>query len=197
MRDKIAERRSALRDAQASGATMHGEPPASTGGYYIWLLLALLPAIGCQQKMADQPSYKRLAECEFFADGRSERPAVAGAVARGHLPTDIALATGRRTGKNGEPLGAATPAVIQPPPDSPDEAKAEMAQYDAFVDTFPFPMTEAVLERGYQRFMIYCVVCHDPLGTGEGKIVERGYTAPPSYHIDRLRRRRPATCSRS
>ena len=35
--------------------------------------------------------------------------------------------------------------------------------------------------------MIYCVVCHDPLGTGQGKIVERGYTAPPSYHIERLR----------
>ena len=48
-------------------------------------------------------------------------------------------------------------------------------------------MTEPVLEHGYHRFMIYCVVCHDPLGTGQGKIVERGYTAPPSYHIERLR----------
>jgi hypothetical protein len=36
--------------------------------------------------------------------------------------------------------------------------------------------------------MIYCVVCHDPLGTGRGKIVERGYTQPPSYHIERLRK---------
>jgi mono/diheme cytochrome c family protein len=35
--------------------------------------------------------------------------------------------------------------------------------------------------------VIYCVVCHDPLGTGYGKIVERGYTRPPSYHIPRLR----------
>jgi mono/diheme cytochrome c family protein len=35
--------------------------------------------------------------------------------------------------------------------------------------------------------MIYCVVCHDPLGTGRGKIVERGYTKPTSYHIPRLR----------
>jgi hypothetical protein len=48
-------------------------------------------------------------------------------------------------------------------------------------------MSEQVLEHGYHRFMIYCVVCHDPLGTGQGKIVERGYTAPPSYHIERLR----------
>ena len=35
--------------------------------------------------------------------------------------------------------------------------------------------------------MIYCVVCHDPLGSGHGRIIERGYTAPPSFHIDRLR----------
>ena len=49
-------------------------------------------------------------------------------------------------------------------------------------------MTEPVLEHGYHRFMIYCVVCHDPLGTGQGKIVQRGYTAPPSYHIERLRK---------
>ena len=55
------------------------------------------------------------------------------------------------------------------------------------VDEFPFPATRAVLEQGRNRFMIYCVVCHDPLGTGRGKIVERGYTQPPSYHIERLR----------
>ena len=35
--------------------------------------------------------------------------------------------------------------------------------------------------------MIYCVECHDALGTGRGAIVERGYTPPPSFHIDRLR----------
>jgi mono/diheme cytochrome c family protein len=137
--------------------------------------------------MADQPSYKRLAPCDFFADGRSERPSVPGTVARGDLRTDVALFTGRRVGKSGEPLGAVTPAKVQPPPDSPEAAKAQKAQYDQFVDTFPFPMTETVLQHGYERYMIYCVVCHDPLGTGQGKIVERGYTAPPSYHIERLR----------
>jgi mono/diheme cytochrome c family protein len=56
------------------------------------------------------------------------------------------------------------------------------------VDTFPFPVTRAVLQHGQDRYLIYCVVCHDPLGDGRGKIVERGYTPPPSYHIDRLRR---------
>ena len=54
-------------------------------------------------------------------------------------------------------------------------------------DAFPFPINREVLERGQQRFDIYCAVCHDRIGTGEGMIVRRGYRAPPSYHIDRLR----------
>jgi mono/diheme cytochrome c family protein len=56
-----------------------------------------------------------------------------------------------------------------------------------FADTFPFPVTKEVLERGQQRFNIYCSPCHDRLGTGDGKIVRRGYRHPPSYHTDRLR----------
>jgi mono/diheme cytochrome c family protein len=48
-------------------------------------------------------------------------------------------------------------------------------------------VTREVLEHGRERYMIYCVVCHNARGTGHGKIVERGYTQPPSYHIDRLR----------
>ncbi len=154
----------------------------------IGLLIGFLSAAGCQQEMAEQPSYKPAQPSDFFADGRSERPAVVGTVARGYLHTDVALFTGRRVGKDGLPLGSATPTVIQPKPGTSEAAKLAKAQYDQFVDTFPFPMTEPVLEHGYQRFMIYCVVCHDPLGTGRGKIVQRGYTAPPSYHIDRLRK---------
>jgi mono/diheme cytochrome c family protein len=153
----------------------------------IALRVAALLAAGCQQEMADQPSYKRLEPCDFFADGRSARPAVAGTVARGHLRTDVALFTGRRAGKDGAPLGGAAPAQIQPQPDTPAAAKLKKAQYDQFVDAFPFPMTEPILQHGYQRFMIYCVVCHDPLGTAQGRIVARGYTAPPSYHLERLR----------
>jgi hypothetical protein len=55
------------------------------------------------------------------------------------------------------------------------------------VDTFPFPLTLTVLERGEQRFNIFCSPCHDRVGTGQGMIVRRGYRAPPSFHIDRLR----------
>ena len=55
------------------------------------------------------------------------------------------------------------------------------------VEDFPFPVTLATLERGRERFDIYCSVCHGRTGEGNGMIVQRGFPAPPSYHIDRLR----------
>lgn len=51
----------------------------------------------------------------------------------------------------------------------------------------PVKVTRAVLQRGQQRFNIYCAPCHGPSGYGNGVIVQRGFLAPPSYHIDRLR----------
>jgi mono/diheme cytochrome c family protein len=54
-------------------------------------------------------------------------------------------------------------------------------------EVFPFPITRADLERGRERFNIYCSPCHDVTGTGRGMIVLRGFPQPPSFHIDRLR----------
>ena len=58
---------------------------------------------------------------------------------------------------------------------------------DQFADRIPFPVTRAVLDRGRERFNIYCTPCHGLLGNGLGMIVRRGFKRPPSYHIDRLR----------
>lgn len=55
------------------------------------------------------------------------------------------------------------------------------------VEAFPFPITREVLERGRERFDIYCSPCHGRTGDGNGMIVQRGFPPPPSYHIDRLR----------
>ena len=55
------------------------------------------------------------------------------------------------------------------------------------LDALPFPLTAEVLDRGEQRFNIYCTPCHGLSGQGDGMIVRRGYRQPPSYHIDRLR----------
>ena len=51
----------------------------------------------------------------------------------------------------------------------------------------PPPLTSALVQRGQQRFRIDCTPCHSELGDGHGMVVQRGFPAPPSYHIDRLR----------
>jgi hypothetical protein len=53
--------------------------------------------------------------------------------------------------------------------------------------TFPMPVSLAVLQRGKERFEIFCTPCHDYLGTGRGMVVRRGFKQPPSFHQDRLR----------
>jgi mono/diheme cytochrome c family protein len=55
------------------------------------------------------------------------------------------------------------------------------------IDTFPIAVNKAVIERGQNRFDIYCAPCHGRIGNGLGMIVRRGFKQPPSYHIDRLR----------
>jgi len=52
---------------------------------------------------------------------------------------------------------------------------------------FPFPVTKEIIERGRQRYNIYCAPCHDRTGSGNGMVVRRGYRQPPSMHTDRLR----------
>jgi len=54
-----------------------------------------LVSFGCRQDMHDQPKYKPLAQSDFFADMRSERPQVDGTVARGQLREDVAFYTGK------------------------------------------------------------------------------------------------------
>ncbi len=68
-----------------------------------------------------------------------------------------------------------------------DEAFFTGKSGGAEVDTLPFPLTKEVLDRGEQRYNIYCSPCHDIAGTGQGMIVRRGYRQPPSFHVDRLR----------
>jgi mono/diheme cytochrome c family protein len=55
------------------------------------------------------------------------------------------------------------------------------------VDEFPFAIAAADLQRGQQRFNIYCTPCHGRLGDGNGMVVQRGLRQAASYHQDRLR----------
>jgi mono/diheme cytochrome c family protein len=55
------------------------------------------------------------------------------------------------------------------------------------LDAFPFPVTAEVMQRGQQRYDVYCAPCHDRTGSGNGMIVRRGYKQPPSYNSDEVR----------
>jgi cbb3-type cytochrome c oxidase subunit III len=57
----------------------------------------------------------------------------------------------------------------------------------AEADEFPFPVTRRDLERGRERYNIFCSPCHDYTGRAQGFIVQRGFPLPASYHIQRLR----------
>jgi hypothetical protein len=54
-------------------------------------------------------------------------------------------------------------------------------------NAFPLPVNEALLERGQNRYKIFCTPCHGLQGDGNGFIAMRGMKHPPSFHIDRLR----------
>jgi mono/diheme cytochrome c family protein len=56
-----------------------------------------------------------------------------------------------------------------------------------FSQVRPASLDMRVLERGRSQYQIFCSPCHGMGGYGDGIIVQRGFLAPPSYHIDRLR----------
>lgn len=56
-------------------------------------------------------------------------------------------------------------------------------------DVMPFPVTKEVLDRGRERFNIFCAPCHSRLGDGNGFVSSRGFARkPPSFHIVRLQK---------
>jgi hypothetical protein len=108
---------------------------------------------GCEylrQDMANQPKNRPLSPSEFFGDGRSERPLVENAVARGAIADDELFV----------------------PKDS---------------NNFPLAVDLKLLERGEERYNIFCTPCHGLQGDGNGMVAMRGMKRPPSYHQDRLR----------
>lgn len=164
-------------------AAHHPRPPDSAPSIVHRLAFAMLflPLLaGCDRlDMYDQPRYKPLAASDFFPDGLSARPPVEGTIARGGLREDEPFYTGQDQGR-----------LVSQIPEA-----AYRAIYDRNPRHFGRPYDEtdsaelrrALLDRGRQRFDIYCAVCHGRTGEGNGMIVRRGFRKPPSYHVDRLR----------
>jgi len=143
----------------------------------------VIAAAGCQQKMAEQPAPRAYGRSDLFDNHMASRPLEAGTMARGQRLESDPLVTGLsekgRTIKAADFSGAAAYSKdsVVPPQGAPSET-------DLFVNEFPFPMGESDLKRGQQRFNIFCALCHGAAGDAAGKIVERGYLRPPSYHTD-------------
>jgi len=137
-----------------------------------------LLAVGCRYDMQDQPKYKYYKESDFFSDKRASRDLPAGTVARGQLHSDKAFYTGKIDNPNPN-------AAVQTTTDA--SGNTLVASFPNDIDEFPIPVTKELIDRGQDRFNIYCIVCHGPTGNGDGMIVRRGFPKPPTYHDDRLR----------
>lgn len=108
--------------------------------------------------MDRQPKYLAQDESAFFADGRTERPLPVGVVPRGQLRGDSHLYTGKT-------------------------AEGEWARgFPAELD-----INRAFMERGKERYDIYCGVCHGGLGDGRGIVTNYGWGGPANLHSDLFR----------
>jgi mono/diheme cytochrome c family protein len=109
--------------------------------------------------MRQQPKYRPQASSEFFADGRADRMPVEHTVMRGMLREDDGLNRGKDAS-------------------------------GSFVRGFPASLTVDVkfVERGRDRYTIYCLPCHGAVGDGQGITKQYGMGATPTYHDERLRK---------
>ena len=146
-----------------------------TLAFVVVLLLSVLgfrgsfstrPPIEVFPDMDHQGKYKPQATSKFFADGRADRPLVAGTVPRG-----------RDT--------AADPSFLR----ADDARYAGKGADGSFARGFPkgLEITREFVERGQNRYQIYCSPCHGALGDGNGITKSYGMLTTPSYHDDRLR----------
>lgn len=127
---------------------------------------AVLLLAGCEkamQNMYDQPKYKPMAASDLFEDGTSARPQPPGTVAHSSGPF-----AGTSSGRVGI--------------EAVEEEQAALA-----AKGIPYPADMQLLQRGQERYQIYCMPCHSPVGDGDGWITRRGFPNPPSYHSQRLR----------
>ena len=88
-------------------------------------------------------------------------------------------------GQSARPQVEGTLAVGQPRSNSP--LITTRAAGGGYAEAYPFEITRGALDRGRQRYEIYCSMCHGATGYGDGMIVQRGFVKPPSFHVDRLR----------
>jgi mono/diheme cytochrome c family protein len=146
----------------------------------LWTAILSLTALtaGCRYDMQDQPRYKVYKQSDFFADKRASRDLPQGTVPRGQLREDKALYTGKK--QNADPN-------VQVQTTTDASGNTLIASFPNDIEEFPVPVTKELVDRGEERYKVFCIVCHGPVGNGDGMIVRRGFSKPPTYNDDRLR----------
>ena len=168
--------------------------------------VTLIATTGCQQKMADQPAHRPYEVSTMFANGQSIRPLQTGVIHRSQYLSDDPMVTWLTTkGKapdhtenykqwltaksnvtknaDGQDIPALTQADVQGLLATKPQVGAPNDNSN-FVDTVPFEMTKDDLLRGQVLYTAICAECHGGAGHANGKIPERGFLRPPSYHTD-------------
>ena len=155
----------------------------SRSAIYCLLITAFcLLSVGCRYDMQDQPRYKAHKQSDFFTDGKAMRELPEGTVPRGFLREDKAFYTGKT--EAGQTNSAPNPSAT---PTTDAAGNTLVTDFSGLISEFPLPITEELVDRGEQRYKVFCIVCHGPVGNGDGMIVKRGFSKPPTYNDDRLR----------
>ena len=121
------------------------------------------PPIVPLRNMYDQPRYNMQEESPFFADGRTMRPPVEGSVSREHS-IEAEISEGRTADGSGYILTI------------PESLVAELGG------------AEALVQRGQDRYNVYCTPCHAKTGSGDGIVIKHGMQPhPTSFHDERIK----------
>ena len=148
------------------------------------LLGALLAPVGCQQKMADQPAPRPYEASEINGKVQmSARMLERGVIHRGQGISGEAMVDWLTPEGKNPKVSPEWRAAVDPNGSLEPTAGAPTS-VENFVKEFPFEVTKADLERGQRMYNAVCAPCHGGAGYGNGKIPERGYLKPPSYHTD-------------
>ncbi len=134
------------------------------------------PPIEIFPDMDHQPKYQPQHPSEFFADGRAARPPVDGTVPMGYT-------LGHRYFQVGAKNGTAEPHGFTKQPDYYNTGRLG----EVYGDGLPMEVTEALLDRGQERYDINCAICHGRTGAGNGIVTQYGLVAVANFHDERIR----------
>jgi mono/diheme cytochrome c family protein len=130
-----------------------------------FMALALIAALGgCRREQMGDGSYQKpFKPTDFFANHNSTRPLVEGTVSRSGMASDA-------YGYDRTPMST-----------SSDFAVSVSADFPKNFPQSGEPLRRR-LERGQERFNIYCAACHGRTGAADGMIVQRGFIQPPAFY---------------